>query len=497
MATDAQLVRCTRAGDRQAFGELVDRYRDMAYGLGYHLTGDFERARDLAQEAFLQAYLKLDQLREPSRFSGWLRRITRNAHRMQLRQREVSIVALEDQPTAEHQPSETEAVVREALTKLRTPERLALTLHYVNGYSHAEIGGFLGVNAATVKTRLARARQHLREEVMAMIEDTFEQRALGEEFRRDVVGAVDRLANDLRRALPPELDRLSEAIQSRFSALLRQVREGLPKELGRCAKSGEAIPVTELPEGLRTKLSKAVHWLWVDRILWHLQNYDWFGDAVWIGIEQRAGKERLLSLWDCDPRQPHASLRQMTLPRRVRRYRGEPDKLATGKPQRRPDCGSLLAALTKDVKHAATDLRAKLGARLPAPPAVLYAELQSEFERLAAAWFGALTSQERRRLRAGDLVQAADLGDGAWQLLSELTRVDYLRCVLIRIVAPPDWLSRLAESRIIFAMHDERISARCVRIASPVGTHISLSADFSGVIGEHVGHPSGVAHDPG
>jgi len=112
----------------------------MAYGLGYHLTGDFEAARDLAQEAFIQAYLKLGSLREPSRFSAWLRQIVTNLRRGQLRRKEVVTVALEeaDLVQSERAPSEIEVVVREALSKLRKPERLALTLHYINGYSHAE-----------------------------------------------------------------------------------------------------------------------------------------------------------------------------------------------------------------------------------------------------------------------------------------------------------------------------------------------------------------------
>jgi len=85
------------------------------------------------------------------------------------------------------QPSEIEVVVQEALGKLREPERLALTLHYINGYSHGEIGEFLGVRPETVKTRLARARQHLREEVMSMVKDTFEGRKLPEEFTHGVL----------------------------------------------------------------------------------------------------------------------------------------------------------------------------------------------------------------------------------------------------------------------------------------------------------------------
>lgn|GEM_PF-2934045 len=82
------------AGDRWAFGELVEKYRQMIYGFGYHLTGEFESARDLAQEAFIQAYLKLDHLREPDKFVGWLRQIALNVYRVQARKHGVMTVAL-------------------------------------------------------------------------------------------------------------------------------------------------------------------------------------------------------------------------------------------------------------------------------------------------------------------------------------------------------------------------------------------------------------------
>jgi len=161
-------------------------------GCGYHLTGDFESARDLAQEAFVQDYLRLRQLRDPDRFSGWLRQIATNVYRNLHRRREVTTVALEEacELPDTRRPSEIEVVVREALSKLRAPERLALTLHYINGYSHGEIGEFLGVRPETVKTRLARARQHLKKEVMAMVEDTFEKKKLPEEFTEETVTAV-------------------------------------------------------------------------------------------------------------------------------------------------------------------------------------------------------------------------------------------------------------------------------------------------------------------
>jgi RNA polymerase sigma factor (sigma-70 family) len=198
---DAQLIERTRDGESEAFGELVGRYRDMVYGLCYHLCGNFEEARDLAQEAFIQAYLKLEQLRDTASFTGWLRQIAINLHKSQTRTPKVMTVVLEEEaePLPQDEPSGIEAVVQEALQKLKEPERLALTLQYINGYSQAEIGQFLGVRTETVKTRVARARQHLKEEMMAMVEETFNKKKLPEEFAQETVEAAIQRADELQK----------------------------------------------------------------------------------------------------------------------------------------------------------------------------------------------------------------------------------------------------------------------------------------------------------
>src|SRR3954452_19483397 len=84
---DADLVRRARQGDTEAFTLLVERYRDAIYGLAFHELHDFEDARDVAQEAFIQAYLHLDQLRDPDRFGPWLRQVTVNQCRSWRRSR--------------------------------------------------------------------------------------------------------------------------------------------------------------------------------------------------------------------------------------------------------------------------------------------------------------------------------------------------------------------------------------------------------------------------
>src|ERR1044071_5820168 len=69
------LILRTRGGDEDAYGEIVRRFQDMAVGYGYAMLRDFQSAEDAAQEAFLEAYRSLSNLREPAAFPGWFRRI--------------------------------------------------------------------------------------------------------------------------------------------------------------------------------------------------------------------------------------------------------------------------------------------------------------------------------------------------------------------------------------------------------------------------------------
>ena len=177
--SDSALVAAAQAGDQAAFGELVGRYLDAVFGVAYHRLGDFEEARDAAQEAFIKAYTKLSALRSGGRFSNWLYRIAdRTAISAARRRQEVPLPLLEVQTaksSAAADQSEIGRQVREALATLTEPTRLAVILHYVNGYSHAEVARFLGVSSGAVKTRLCRARSQLRKEMVGMVEEKLKQ----------------------------------------------------------------------------------------------------------------------------------------------------------------------------------------------------------------------------------------------------------------------------------------------------------------------------------
>src|SRR5215510_10770783 len=90
------LVRAAQDGDKDAFGQVVMRFQDMAYASAYATVGDACLAQDIAQESFLDAYLNLSKLRDPAAFPGWFRRIVIGHSNRQRRGQPVTTVSLDD-----------------------------------------------------------------------------------------------------------------------------------------------------------------------------------------------------------------------------------------------------------------------------------------------------------------------------------------------------------------------------------------------------------------
>ena len=158
----------------EAFAELVIRFQDMAFACAYAVLGDAYLAEDVAQDAFVVAWQKLDQLRQPSAFPGWFKRIVLSQCNRRTRGKRLQIVPLEvgvKSPTTDPGPHiiaekhELLNKVLRAIKALPDNERLVTTLFYVDGYTQADIGQFLEVPVSTVNKRLYTARQRLKEGV--------------------------------------------------------------------------------------------------------------------------------------------------------------------------------------------------------------------------------------------------------------------------------------------------------------------------------------------
>ncbi|MEP7356707.1 MAG: sigma-70 family RNA polymerase sigma factor, partial [Anaerolineales bacterium] len=174
--SDTLLVAQARAGDRAAFGRLVDRHRPMLLRLALRLLSEPAEAEDVAQEACLTAYLTLDRLQQPERFGAWLAGIGLNLARMRLRRTGAAARNLElaggrlveagragvPTPEAVYESRERHTAILAAIGTLPSDQQAAVRLHYFEGLSLSEAGIIAGVPSGTVKARLHRARQRLR-----------------------------------------------------------------------------------------------------------------------------------------------------------------------------------------------------------------------------------------------------------------------------------------------------------------------------------------------
>jgi phenylalanyl-tRNA synthetase alpha chain len=201
MPTDEILVKSALLGDKDAFGKLVEKYSSAVYGMAYHIVGNFADAQDLAQEAFITAYLKLHQLEDHAKFAGWLRAITVNICKMGLRKRKEEISSLEEiderkisnvQPSPEDNliAKEERDMVMKAVASLPEESRLAVTLYYMDGMTYEEIANFLGVTRSAIDSRLQRARKRLKREMLKMTERTFKEHKLPENFTDKVIAEL-------------------------------------------------------------------------------------------------------------------------------------------------------------------------------------------------------------------------------------------------------------------------------------------------------------------
>jgi RNA polymerase sigma factor (sigma-70 family) len=174
------LVKAAQDGDKDAFGQVVRRFQDMAYASAYATVGDACLAQDIAQEAFLDAYLNLSKLRDPAAFPGWFRRIVLGHSNRQRRHQPVTIVPLEDagslytplpDPALSLEEMQLRQEVHSVIDRLPQSQRLVTVLFYVEGYSQQEIADYLELPVSTVKKRLFDARQNFKGRMMHMVQE--------------------------------------------------------------------------------------------------------------------------------------------------------------------------------------------------------------------------------------------------------------------------------------------------------------------------------------
>ncbi len=167
---EADLVLRAAAGDRSAFGVLVERYAGVARRVARAVLGNPEDADDAAQDAMLSALVKLDQYDPRRPFGPWLLRIVANAATDRRRRRtvrrveplDVGLTAGGPRPDTTAERRALGERLRQALAELPERRRVAVVLFDVEGYSHAEIAAVLGIPEGTVRSEVFHARRRLR-----------------------------------------------------------------------------------------------------------------------------------------------------------------------------------------------------------------------------------------------------------------------------------------------------------------------------------------------
>lgn len=177
---ESQLIRQAQRGDLEAFNALVLHYQDRAYTVAYRIMGDEASAADMAQDAFITAFRRLDSYRGGS-FRAWLLRIVTNTCYDELRRRKRRpATSFEDMagaemddgpPLPDHSPTpeqvaqqnELNRAIQNCIEGLGEAQRIILVLSDIEELSYQEVADIAGVKVGTVKSRLSRARVSVRD----------------------------------------------------------------------------------------------------------------------------------------------------------------------------------------------------------------------------------------------------------------------------------------------------------------------------------------------
>ena len=199
MNSNNELVIKAQSGDIRAFEVLVDNFRDMAIGYAYSILKDYQQAEDVAQEAFLQAYFKLNALQSTEAFPSWFRKIVFSQCERFYRKKRLPVIPLDDvleiqswkqSPSEIVEQDELKSQIWDAVNTLPEKERTVTVLFYISEYSMAEIGGVMDLPVGTIKNRLYSARKKLRSDMAKLMGDAINSQKTVKTFTERVKNMI-------------------------------------------------------------------------------------------------------------------------------------------------------------------------------------------------------------------------------------------------------------------------------------------------------------------
>jgi len=210
---DADLVMASLGGDKDAFCTIVTRYQNLLCALAYSAVGDLKHSEDIAQETFIEAWKKLDSLRDPEKLKSWLCGIVRfkasHFRRKEITQPATNAHALADcenellaQGKIEDDliSAQEQALLWQALEKMPDTYREPLILFYREQCSIEHVANQLELSEDTVKQRLSRGRKLLQQAMVNFVEDTLVKSKQGPAFTLSVLLAINDIAPAIKIA---------------------------------------------------------------------------------------------------------------------------------------------------------------------------------------------------------------------------------------------------------------------------------------------------------
>lgn len=190
IANDSELIRSFKEGNDVAFERIVLKYQDRIFNLCYRFLGNMQEAEDVAQDVFIKVFKALKRFRSESSFYTWIYRITVNTCKNRIKSldyrrlkkkiqlpdetytesnRIAAAVMSNDSPAESMEKKERMKQIQTAINKLPPDQKAVIVLRDIEGFSYDEISEITGHKLGTVKSKLSRARNDLRNKLMRII----------------------------------------------------------------------------------------------------------------------------------------------------------------------------------------------------------------------------------------------------------------------------------------------------------------------------------------
>jgi RNA polymerase sigma-70 factor (ECF subfamily) len=165
------IIERSRQGNRQAQYQLYKMYAKAMFNICYRFMNDREEAEDMLQEAFTEAFRRLDSFRYESTFGAWLKRIVVNRCINEIKRKKAQLEFFDDMTPFEDEEDRHEAYetglsvekIRKAMEELPKGSRMIFSLYLLEGYDHQEISTILNISESNSKTQYMRAKQRIKE----------------------------------------------------------------------------------------------------------------------------------------------------------------------------------------------------------------------------------------------------------------------------------------------------------------------------------------------